>query len=68
MSSPSIDDLKRDAREVFGKDLTDEQAEAYKGRLPTMVQNVRLLADWGKRLEQAHPAQIQRAVEEHVDG
>jgi hypothetical protein len=68
MSSPSIDDLKRDALEIFGKVLTDEQAESYKGRLPTMVQNVRLLADWGKRLEQAHPAQIQGAVEEPVNG
>ena len=60
MSSFSIDDLRRQALDVFGKELTDEQLEVYKGRLPTMLQNVRLLQDWEKRLEQAHPAQIQR--------
>ena len=32
------------------RSLSDEQLEAYKGRLPTMLQNVRLLAAWGKRL------------------
>lgn len=61
--SSSIDGLRRQALEVFGKSLSDEQLEAYKGRLPTMLQNVLLLESWGKRLEQAHPAQIQCSVE-----
>lgn len=68
MSSSSIDELKREALEVFGKSLSDEQLEIYKGRLPTMLQNVRLLAEWGKRLEQAHPAQIHRPVAIGDDG
>ena len=59
MSSFSIDDLKREALGLFGRELSDEQLEIYQGRLPTMLQNVRLLQDWGKRLEKAHPAQIQ---------
>lgn len=62
MSSQSIDELKREALEVFGKALSDEQVELYQGRLPTMLQNVQLLAEWGKRLEQAHPAQIQHPI------
>lgn len=63
MSSSSIDELKQEALEVFGKALSDEQLEIYKGRLPTMLQNVRLLEEWSKRLEQDQPAQIQRLVD-----
>lgn len=63
MSSLSIDDLRREALEVFGKALSDEQLEIYKGRLPTMLQNVRLLESWDRRLDQAHPAQIQCPVD-----
>ena len=74
MSSLSIDELRREALEVFGKALSDEQLEIYKGRLPTMLQNVRLLEAWGERLDQAQPAQIQRPAgiqddgEDSVDG
>ncbi len=68
MSSPSIDDLKREAQEVFGQALSDEKLEIYKGRLPTMLENVRLLAAWGKRLDQAQPAQIQCPVEVEAAG
>jgi len=59
MPSVSLDELKRQALEVFGRELSDQQLEIYKGRLPTMLQNVRLLEDWGGRLEKAHPAQVQ---------
>ncbi len=74
MPPPSIDDLKREALDVFGQALSDEKLEIYKGRLPTMLDNVRLLAAWGKRLDQAQPAQIQSPVEvkaagkDNVDG
>lgn len=63
MSEPSIETLKRDVLEAFGVTLTDEQAEASRGRLPTMLENVRLLADWAGRLGDTAPAQIQRAIE-----
>lgn len=63
MSSFSNDELKKVTLEVFGRELSDEQLEIYKGRLPTMLQNVRLLQEWGERLDQAHPAQIQYPVE-----
>ena len=58
--SPSLDDLKRMARESFGRELSDVQAEAYRGRLPTMVRNVRLLRDWERRLGTTDPSQVQQ--------
>ena len=60
MSRPSLDELKRMARETFGRELSDAQAEAYRGRLPTMVQNVRRLRDWERRLGTIDPALVQR--------
>lgn len=59
MASPSLDDLKRMAREHFGRELSDAEAEAYRGRLPTMVRNVRLLRHWERRLGTTDPAQVQ---------
>jgi hypothetical protein len=60
MSRPSLDDLKRTAREVFGRELSETEAEAYRGRLPTMARNARLLRDWERRLGTLDPAQVQR--------
>ena len=60
MSRPSLDDLKQMAREVFGRELSDAQADAYRGRLPTMAKNVRLLRDWERRLGAIDPALVQR--------
>jgi hypothetical protein len=45
---------------VFGRELSDAQAEAYRGRLPTMAKNVRLLRDWERRLGTIDPALVQR--------
>lgn len=59
MSSPSLEELKRMARESFGRELSDTQVEAYRGRLPTMVRNVRLLRDWERRLGTTDPCQVQ---------
>jgi hypothetical protein len=63
MTAPSNDDLKREVEAVFGVSMTDDEIEAGKGRLPTMLANARLLADWGKRLGATGPAQIQQVVE-----
>jgi hypothetical protein len=59
MASPSLDDLKRMARESFGRELSDAQAEAYRARLPTMVRNRRLLRDLERRLSMTDPSQVQ---------
>jgi hypothetical protein len=58
----TIDDLKRMARDTFGRELSNAEAEAYRGRLPTMVENVRRLRAWAPRLRQAEPALVQRVV------
>jgi hypothetical protein len=58
----TIDELKRMARETFGRELSDAQAEAYRGRLPTMVRNVERLREWEPRLRQVEPALVQRVV------
>ena len=60
MSRPSLDDVKRMAREAFGRELSDAQAEAYRGRLPTMARNVDLLRAWERRLGATDPATVQR--------
>jgi hypothetical protein len=59
----TIDDLKRMARETFGRELSDAEAAAYRGRLPTMVANVRRLREWEPRLRHAEPALVQRVRE-----
>jgi hypothetical protein len=65
MSRPSLDDLKRMAREAFGRELSEAQVEGYRGRLPTMVRNVRLLRDWDRRLGILDPALVQRVGDGH---
>jgi hypothetical protein len=60
MERPSLDELKRLAREAFGRELSDAHAEAYRGRLPTMANNVRLLREWERRLGTLDPALVQR--------
>ena len=58
----TVDELKRMAREGFARELSDAQAEAYRGRLPTMVRNVQRLREWEPRLRHAEPALVQRVV------
>jgi len=64
MAGPSIAELQQMAREAFGRELTDAEADAYRGRLPTMAQNVRRLRQWEERLRAAEPAQVQRVLED----
>jgi hypothetical protein len=62
MAKPTTEELKQMAREVFGRELSDAQAEAYRGRLPTMVRNVRRLREWEPRLRPAEPALVKRVI------
>jgi hypothetical protein len=62
MSKPSIAELQKMARATFGRELSEAQAEAYRGRLPTMVQNVLRLQQWARRLGETAPAQVQRML------
>ena len=67
MSAPSNDALKREVEAVFGQTLDDRQIEAGKGRLPTMLDNARLLSTWAARLGTTAPAQVQKVVEAPAD-
>lgn len=60
MSQSSIEELRRIARESFGRELADEQLEAYRGRLPTMARNVEVLRRWEERLREVEPALVQQ--------
>ena len=67
MPEPSVAELQQMARESFGRELSEAEALAYRGRLPTMAQNVRRLRQWEERLRQAEPAQVQRVLEDEAD-
>ncbi|MEM7041170.1 MAG: hypothetical protein AAF543_00020 [Pseudomonadota bacterium] len=68
MTTLSTDTLKQEVKAVFGQTLTDERIEAGKGRLPTMLDNARLLSGWAGRLGETGPAQVQRPIETPSDG
>ena len=68
MAGPSIAELQQMAREAFGRELTAAEAEAYRGRLPTMAQNVRRLRQWETHLRAAEPALVQRVLEDERHG
>ena len=63
LADPSVAELQQMARAAFGRELSEAQAEAYRGRLPTMVRNVQRLRQLEPRLRDAHPAQVQRMPE-----
>ncbi|MGI9490086.1 MAG: hypothetical protein ACR2RF_30215 [Geminicoccaceae bacterium] len=63
MPTLSNDELKRQVEAVFGTTLTDAEIEAGKGRLPTMVDNARLLAGWAGRFGTMGPAQVLQVTE-----
>ncbi len=56
MKKPSIAELQHMARETFGRDLSEAEAQASRARLPGMVRTVSLLEQWGERLRHAEPA------------
>ena len=62
MAKPTTDELRQMGRETFGRELSDAQIAAYRGRLPTMVRNVQRLRSWESRLRHAEPALVQRVV------
>jgi hypothetical protein len=63
MADPSVAELQDMARTVFGRELSEAQAEAYRGRLPTMVRIVRRVRELEPRLRDAQPVQIARVPE-----
>ncbi len=62
MSEPTTTELQQTARDTFGRELSEAQALAYRGRLPTMVMNVERLQQWAGRLRDTAPAQVLRML------
>jgi hypothetical protein len=63
MTNPSIAELQEIARVNFGRELSEAQAETYRGRLPTMAWIVQRIRQLAPRLREAHPAQVMRVSE-----
>ena len=63
MTEPTIAELQQMARATFGRELSEAEAEAYRGRLPTMVQIVQRIRQLEPRLRDAHPVQVNRLPE-----
>ncbi len=63
MVAQSNDELKREVEAEFGTTLTEAEIESGKGRLPTMLDNARLLADWGAKLGTTCPSQMLQVAE-----
>ena len=60
MKKLSVKELQAIARSPFGRDLSEEQALAYRGRLPTMARIVQRVRQLEPQLRDAQPAQIMR--------
>ena len=63
MTKPSVQEVQEIARTHFGRELSEEEALAYRGRLPTMARIVGRVQQLEPRLRDAHPAQIMHVPE-----
>jgi hypothetical protein len=68
MTKLSVAEIQRIARESFGRDLSEAQAEAYRGRLPTMARIIERVRQLEPQLRDAHPAQVMRMPKARRDG
>jgi hypothetical protein len=50
--------LQQMAREVFGRELSLQEIEAYRGRLSIMVDAIRILQAWEPQLRDTAPAAV----------
>jgi len=55
-----VAELQAIARDIFGRDLSEEQAERYRGRLPVMGQAAHVIQEWEQTLADASPAAVHR--------
>ncbi len=58
MSRLSIAELRKMARDAFGRNLSEGEIEVYRTRLPAMVQAVTMLKEWESRLNDTVPATV----------
>lgn len=63
MPNSSVAELQELARTLFGRELSEAQVRAYRGRLPTMVRVVRRIRELEPKLRDAHPIEVVRLPE-----
>ena len=67
MPAPSTAELQQIAREAFGRELSEAEAEGYRARLPTMAKNLARLREWERQLGDTPPAQVQITLADSRD-
>jgi hypothetical protein len=70
VEQPTTAELQRLAHDTFGRQLSVEQVEAYRGRLPIMVRAIHILRAWEPQLRDDEPAAVYRtpSLEGHIHG
>lgn len=58
MARPTVAELQEIARSVFGREITEAQAEAYGGRLPTMARIVKKIRELEPQLGRTDPIEV----------
>jgi hypothetical protein len=58
VAQPTTAELQHLAYDTFGRQLSVEQVEAYRGRLPVMVRAVHILQAWEPQLRNDEPAAV----------
>ena len=60
MTEPTTEELRKMARDVFGRELSAAEAEFYRTRLPRLARSKTLLREWSARLAGTEPATVYR--------
>ena len=58
MKSQSLDDLRKDLREAFGRDFSEKELEIYGDRFRRQLLQIRRLEAWEDRLGLTEPATV----------
>jgi hypothetical protein len=67
MEHPTTAELQQMARDTFGRELSAEQVQAYRGRLPVMVRAAHILQAWEAQLRHDEPAAVHRPLASEGD-
>lgn len=58
MNGQSLDDLRKDLREAFGRDFSEKELEIYGDRFRRQLLQIRRLEAWEDRLGLTEPATV----------
>jgi hypothetical protein len=63
MEQPTTAALQQIAHDVFGRELSLDEIEVYRGRLAVMIDAIRILQTWEPQLDNTEPAVSSRGIE-----